>query len=116
MPLLIRILYKLVYKDQIDVSIRSYHVYKEIWTSEKDGILHCKKDCCSEALDVDKHAVGLCNKSRLMEHVPIELSQIITYFLQENETNDKTVAVNGKRRRELSLVVPRERTVNILGD
>ena len=48
----------------------------------------------------------------------------ISHFLQESETNEVKVAVNGKRRRELGLVVPgkycarteSKRTVKILGD
>ena len=50
--------------------------------------------------------------------------RIILYFLQESETNEVKVAVNGKRRWELGLVVPgmycgrtkSKRTVKILGD
>ena len=52
-------------------------------------------------LDIDKHAVGVYKEGRLVEHVPIELSQIISHFLQKSKTNEVKVAVNGKRRREI---------------
>ena len=54
----------------------------------------------------------------------MELSLIISYFLQESETNEVKIAVSRKRRQELGLIVPRKyctRTENkqmikILGD
>ena len=76
------------------------------------------------ALDMDKHAMGIYKEDMLVGHVPIDLSRIISYFLQEIETNELKVAVNDKRRPELGLVVPgkycarteSKRTVKILGD
>ena len=67
--------------------------------------------------------MGIYKEDRLIEHVPIELSRIISYFLQESETNEVKVAVNGKRSRELVLLVPgkycarteSKRTVKISG-
>ena len=57
-------------------------------------------------MNIDKHVVGIYKGDSLVRHVPIKLSRIISYFLQESETNKVEVAVNGKRRRELDLVVP----------
>ena len=51
--------YKLVYEIKFDTPIRGHHVYKEIRTPQKDNILHCKKDCRSEALDIDKHVMAI---------------------------------------------------------
>ena len=92
--------YKLVYEIKFDAPIRGHHAYKDTWTPQKDHILYCKKDYPSEALDIDKHVMGLVG------HVPIELSRIISYFLQDSETNKVKVAVNGKRIQEHGLVVP----------
>ena len=50
--------------------------------------------------------MSIYKEDRLLGHVPIELSQIISYSLQESETNEVKLAVNGKRRQELGLVVP----------
>ena len=117
-------LYKFVYEIKFDAPVRGHHVYKKIWTPQKADILYCKKGYLSEALDIDKHAVGIYKEDRLVGYVVIELSRIISYFLQESETNEVKVAVNGKRRRELGLVVPgkycartkSKRTVKILRD
>ena len=98
--------HKLVHKIKFDAPIRGHHVDKEIWTSQKDDIPHCKKDCRSETLDIDKHAVGIYKEDRLVGHVLIELSQIISSFLQERELNEVKVAVNVKRRRKLGFVDP----------
>ena len=51
--------YKLVYQIKFDAPIRVYHVYKETWTTQKEDILYFKKDYRSEALDKQKHAVGI---------------------------------------------------------
>ena len=63
--------YKLVYEIKSDATIRGYHVCKEIWTPQKDDILYCKKDYRSEALDIDKDAVGIYKEDRLVGHAPI---------------------------------------------
>ena len=111
--------YKLVYKIQFDGPIRGHHFYKEIWTHQIYDILYCKNDYRSEALDINEHAVG-----RLVCHNITEFSRIVSYFLQESETNEVRVAVNGKRRRKLGFVVAgkycarteSKRTVKIPGD
>ena len=90
----------------------------------KNDILCCKKDYSSKALDINKHAEGIYKEGRLVVHVPIKLSQIISYFLLENETKKVKVAVIEKTRRELGMIVPGKycaRTVSkqtavILGD
>ena len=58
---------KFVYEIKFDAPIRGHHVYKEIWTPQKDDILYCKKDYRSEALDIDKHAVGVYKEERLVD-------------------------------------------------
>ena len=60
--------YKLVYEIKFNVPIRGHHGCKEIWTPQKDDILYCKKDYCSEALDVYKHTVGIYKDDRLVGH------------------------------------------------
>ena len=69
-----------------DAPIRAHHVCKEIGTPQKDDILYCKNDYHSEALD--KHAVGIYKEVGFVGHVWIERSRIISYFLQESETNE----------------------------
>ena len=42
----------------------------------------------------------------MVGHVPIELSRLISYFIQAAETNKVKVQVTGKRKREIGLIVP----------
>ena len=60
--------YKLVYETKFDAPIRGHRVYKELWKPQKDDILYCKKDSRSEALDTDKHTVGIYKEDRLAWH------------------------------------------------
>ena len=43
---------------------------------------------------------------QLIGHIPIEISQLISYFLEAATTNTMTAVVTGKRKREIGLVVP----------
>ena len=43
---------------------------------------------------------------QLIGHIPIEISQLINYFLEAATTNTMTAVVTGKRKREIGLVVP----------
>ena len=79
-------LYKLVYKIKFNAPARVDHIYKWLWTPQKEHILYCKKDYRSEALDIDKHVVGLYKEHKLVGHVLVELSQIISYFLWVKRT------------------------------
>ena len=60
--------YKLVYKIKFDAPVRGHHIYKEIWTSQKDDILYCKKNYHSERLDIDKYIAGIYKQDRLVGH------------------------------------------------
>ena len=93
---------KLRYEIKFDVPIIGNHVYKEIWTPQKGDTLHCRKDNRPEALEFDKHAVGVFKEDILVGHVPIEVSRIISYFLQADEVK---VEVTGKRKHEIGLIV-----------
>ena len=69
--------------------------------------LECKKDNREEALSHDKHLVGVFKRDEtLVDHVPIEISRIIDYFMQNNEKNFVSATVVGLRKREIGLVVP----------
>ena len=70
--------YKFVHGIKFDAPIEGHHVYKKIWTPQKDDILYCKKDYRSESLDIDKHAVGIYKEDRLEGDVSTELSRIIS--------------------------------------
>lgn len=65
----------------------------------------------AEAKEYDANAIGVyvikpdANKT-LTGHVPIELSHLLSYFLQANAENQLVAQVTGKRKREVGLVVP----------
>ena len=92
--------------------------------TKKGDTLNCRKDNRPEALEFDKHAIGVFKEDILVGHIPIEVSRIISYFLQANETDEAKVEVTGKRKREIGLIVPgkyyartkTKRTAQILGE
>ena len=70
------------------------------------------KDNREEAMQYDSNAIGVfksvCHEEseQLIGHIPIEISQLINYFLEAATTNTMTAVVTGKRKREIGLVVP----------
>ena len=117
-----------VFHTNLSTRLNLMHISDVIMSTKKYGhlkkmIFYITRDYWSEVLDIDKHVVGIFKEDRLVEHVPIELSQIISYFLQESETNKVEVVVNWKIR-QLGLVVPSKYyartetkwTVKIVGD
>ena len=73
----------------------------------------CCKDNRSEALECDTHAIGVYKKVeepdeklKLVGHVPIECSSILDYFLKADSSNKLIATAEGKRKREIGLVVP----------
>ena len=60
--------YKLFFEIKLDAPNRGHHVYKEIWTPQKDDILYCKKDYRLEVLGLYKHAVGIYKEDRIAGH------------------------------------------------
>jgi isopropylmalate/homocitrate/citramalate synthase len=61
-------------------SIRGYHVYKSIWTYEISEKLRCDRE---ENNANDNFAVKLVLNDGNKEHVPIELSKVLIFFLKE---------------------------------
>ena len=79
--------YSLLYEIWFETAVRGHNIYKNVWTPQRDKLLTCKKDDRSEALELDKHAVGVYKNELLVGHVPIELSRLIFQFLECAETN-----------------------------
>jgi hypothetical protein len=99
--------FEMLYKVEFTCAIRGHHVYKTTWTPVLNERLKCKKDNREEALSHDKHSVGVFKVDEtLVGHIPIEISRIIDYFMQENEKNFISAMVVGPRKREIGLVVP----------
>ena len=103
--------YEMLYELGFKTAIRGHHVYKDVWTPCNEDVLICKKDDRQEAIEFDKNAVGVYNKTStddqlLVGHIPIELSRIMAGFLATSITNSLIVKPCGKRRREIGLIIP----------
>ena len=69
--------------------------------------LDCKIDNREEPLGHDKHSIGVYRKDgTFVDHVPIELSRLIDYFVKSKERNFVAAVVAGSRKREVGLAVP----------
>ena len=71
--------------------------------------LICKTDTREEAMEYDKNAIGVFKSDdpeTLVRHLPIEISCLLTYFLEASPENKLNAIVIGKRKREAGLVVP----------
>ena len=86
-------------------------MYKQSWKPEinQDG----EEDERAEAKEYDTNAIGVYvtherpdAENTLAGHAPMELSRLLTFFLQANAGNLLTATVTGKRKREVGLVVP----------
>ena len=99
----------MLYETRIETLVRGHHVYKTIWTGVIGEKLFTSPDSREEAKAYDKYAIGIYKDSdftELVGHAPIEISNIIYYFLRADERNHVNVQVTGKRKREVRLVVP----------
>jgi hypothetical protein len=95
------------YVTEFESIIRGHHVYQHIWTAAIDDILYAKPDNREEARNADPYVVGIylpCET--LIGHVPIEISQLMYHFLEAHPDNRLMVKINGKRRKEVGLVLP----------
>ena len=93
------------YSLSVESVIRGYHVYKETWNPYKGEKLMCNHDKREEAKIFEDLAVGTYKDSRLVGHVPIELSFLFCKFV-EKRNNQMFAEVNSGRKLENGLVVP----------
>ena len=79
---------------EIDSCIRGYHVYKEVWTSNGDAILSCRREVGNIH---DPYAISMVNESGIVVgHVPRKISAVCSlYLLRGGSINCK---VTGSRR------------------
>lgn len=108
------------YRVSFETVIRGHHVYKQSWKPKINQVLHCEEDKRAEAKEYDTNAIGVYvtherpdAENTLAGHVPIELSRLLTFFLQANADNLLTATVTGKRKREVGLVVPAKFTATV---
>ena len=97
-----------VYEIEFASVIRGPHVYKTEWSPKLEERLVCRKDKRKEAKEYDEYTVGafIQESSKLVGHVPIELSFLVFTFLRAHEDNQVVVEVIGSRKLENGLVIP----------
>ena len=102
--------YEMSFKIEFRTAIRGHHIYKDTWTPHVGQKLICKTDTREEAIEYDQNAIGVFKTTdeitQLVGHLPIELSCLLTNFLNAAPKNKLNAFVIGKRKREVGLVVP----------
>ena len=102
--------YEMNFKIEFQTAIRGHHVYKDAWAPHIGQKLICKTDTREEAIEYDKNAIGVFKSTDevtlLVGHLPIEISCLLTNFLNAAPENKLTAFVVGKRKREVGLVIP----------
>ena len=99
--------FEMCYKIQFISVIRGHQVYKDRWRPVIGEKLQTKKEPREDALS---YAIGIYKEGGLVGHHPIEISSLMYHFLSESTANGIEGIVNGKRMREVGLVVPAKYT------
>ena len=93
------------YSLSVESMIRGHHVYKETGNPYKGEKLMFNHDKRERAKIFEDHAVGTYEHSRLVDHVPIELSFLSCKFI-EKRNNQIFAEVKDGRKLENGLLVP----------
>ena len=98
----------MVYEIELASVLRGRYVYKTAWSPKLGGRLVFRKDDLKEIIEHDEYAVGtfIQENSKLVGHVPIELSFLVFTFLRAHEDNQVVVEVTGSRKLENDLIIP----------
>ena len=101
--------YKMNFKIEFQTAIRGHHIYKDAWAPHIGQKLICKTDTREEAIEYDQNAIGVFKSTDevtlLVGHLPIEISCLLTNFLNAAPENKLEAFVVGKRKREVELDV-----------
>ena len=85
-------------------NIRGHHVYKNTWCPKPDEKLICRKDNREDAIRYDEFSIGVYKDEKLVGHIPSEISELLTHFIENSTTSKLTAFPTGKRKREFGLV------------
>ena len=96
--------FRVCYKTEVTSIIRGHHVYKEVWDAAIGEMLEATSDDREKAKEYDKYDVGLYKKDILVGHIPIEISSLCFYFINQDPVNKAKALTTGKRQREIVLV------------
>ncbi len=81
------------------MTIRGYHVYKDIWDAVVGEILDCKRERDNVR---DRYAVAVLERDRIVGHLPRKYSRLSSLFLDKG--GSITCTVTGRRRFSSDLV------------
>ena len=102
-------MHEMNYRIEFQTAICGHHIYKDVWVPSIGQNFICKTDTREEAMEYDKNVIGVFKSDdpeTLVGHLPIEISCLLTYFLEASPENKLNAIVIGKRKREVGLVVP----------
>ena len=97
------------HKIEFKTAIRGHHIYEDTWVPCLGQDLMCRTNTREEAMEYDNHAIDIYkseNSKSLVGHLPMELSCLLTNFLNAGAENKLHAIVIGKRKREMGLFVP----------
>ena len=109
MPTTLPVMHGMNNSIEFQTAIRGHHIYKDVWVPGIGQNLVCKTDTQEEAMEYDKNAIGVFKSDdpeTVVGHLPIEISCLLTYFLEASPENKLNAIVIGKRKLEVGLVVP----------
>ena len=81
--------WQMIYEIELASVIGGHFVYKTEWSPKLGETLVFRKDELNDAKEYDEYAVGtlIQESSKLVGHVPIELSFLVFTFLRAHEDN-----------------------------
>ena len=82
----------------VDVCVRGYHIYKDIWPAVIGEVLACEREPSNSQ---DRYAVAVKKDETIVGHLPRKLSRICSLFLRRGGTICCTVT--GSRRYSVDL-------------
>ena len=103
------VMHEMNYSIEFQTAIRGHYIYKDVWVPRIVQNLVCKADTREEAMEYDKNAIGVFKSDEpesLVGRLPIEISCLLTYFLEASPENKLNAIVIGKGKREVGLVAP----------
>ena len=90
------------YVTEFTCGTHGHHVYKSVWNPAKNEMLFCWNDDQQEVAEYDKHVIDVSKSvDKLIDHMPIELSGLIDYFLGNTKENHISAVTAGLRKHEV---------------
>ena len=78
---------------RMELCIRGYHIYKDIWLAENDQILSCQREIRNRK---DPYAVAVTKDGATVGHLPRKVARMCSLFIRRGGTIK--CIVNGRKR------------------